>query len=78
MKQPHSFLMILRGIPDFNHTDTLLPPVDLFGNQKPTIMESPKNKEKFFPSGAIVFFIVLILLTLAFFYGMYFLMLERS
>ena len=41
-------------------------------------MESPQNKEKFFPAGAIVFFIVLILFTLAFWYGIYFLMLRRS
>lgn len=41
-------------------------------------MDAPQNKEKFFPSGAIVFFIVLILLTLAFWYGIYFLMIQRS
>ena len=41
-------------------------------------MDSPPNKEKFFPSGAIAFFVVLILLTLAFFYGIYFLMIQRS
>lgn len=40
-------------------------------------MESP-DKDKFFPSGAIVFFILLILLTLGFWYGIYFLMLHRS
>lgn len=41
-------------------------------------MESPQNKEKFYPSGAIAFFIVLVILTLAFWYGIYSLMIQRS
>ncbi|HRA12920.1 MAG: cytochrome c oxidase subunit 2A [Chitinophagaceae bacterium] len=40
-------------------------------------MESPEEK-KFIPKGAIAFFIALVILTLAFFYGIYFLMIERS
>ena len=35
------------------------------------------NEEKFIPKGAIAFFFVLILLALAIWYGIYFLMLER-
>ncbi len=41
-------------------------------------MESPPNNDKFFPKGAIAFFIALIILALAFWYGIYFLMLQRS
>jgi Cytochrome c oxidase subunit IIa family len=42
-------------------------------------MESPENKkEKFFPSGAIAFFIALVILSLVFWYGIYFLMIQRS
>ena len=36
------------------------------------------NDEKFFPVGAIVFFVCLVLLSLIFWYGIYFLMIERS
>ncbi|HRO69862.1 MAG TPA: cytochrome c oxidase subunit 2A [Chitinophagaceae bacterium] len=39
-------------------------------------MESP-NEKKFVPKGAMAFFILLILLTLAFFYGIYLLMIDR-
>lgn len=38
----------------------------------------PTEKEKFFPSGAIVFFILLVILALLFWYGIYFLMIERT
>ncbi|HLF44930.1 MAG TPA: cytochrome c oxidase subunit 2A [Chitinophagaceae bacterium] len=41
-------------------------------------MESPQEKEKFFPSGAIAFFVVLVILTLVFWYGIYYLMIQRS
>ena len=41
-------------------------------------MESPQDKEKFFPSGAIAFFVFLLILTLGFWYGIYYLMIERS
>lgn len=40
-------------------------------------MENPE-KEKFFPSGAIAFFILLVVVMLGFWYGIYFLMLQRS
>lgn len=39
--------------------------------------ESPEEK-KFFPKGAIAFFIALVILTLVFWYGIYFLMIERT
>ena len=38
----------------------------------------PAKDEKFFPAGAIVFFVCLVLLSLIFWYGIYFLMIERS
>jgi hypothetical protein len=41
-------------------------------------MDTPQKNDKFFPSGAIAFFVVLILLTLAFWYGIYLLMLQRG
>lgn len=34
--------------------------------------------EKFFPAGAIVFFICLVVLSLLFWYGIYILMIERT
>ena len=36
------------------------------------------GKEKFFPGGAIAFFVCLVILSLIFWYGIYFLMIERS
>jgi hypothetical protein len=45
--------------------DTGLP--DKNGNEKP-----------FFPGGAIAFFILLVLLSLLFWYGIYYLMIERT
>ena len=39
---------------------------------------APGTEEKFFPAGAIVFFICLVLLSLIFWYGIYFLMIERA
>jgi len=39
---------------------------------------TPGKEEKFFPAGAIVFFICLVLLSLIFWYGIYFLMIERA
>lgn len=35
------------------------------------------NEEKFYPSGAIAFFIILVLLGLLFWFGIYFIMLNR-
>ncbi len=40
-------------------------------------MESPREK-KFIPKGAMAFFILLIILTLAFWYGIYALMIGRT
>ncbi|MCB0714879.1 MAG: cytochrome c oxidase subunit 2A [Chitinophagaceae bacterium] len=40
-------------------------------------MKSPDEK-KFFPKGAIAFFILLVILTLVFFYSIYFLMISRA
>ncbi len=40
-------------------------------------METPDEK-KFIPKGAIAFFIALVALALLFWYGIYFLMIERS
>lgn len=40
--------------------------------------EPEENKDRFFPSGAIAFFISLVILTLLFWYGIYFLMIERT
>jgi hypothetical protein len=40
--------------------------------------DSPPAEPKFFPAGAIAFFIFLVLLSLAFWYGIYFLMIERT
>ena len=42
------------------------------------LTEGAENKEHFFPSGAIAFFISLVILTLLFWYGIYFLMIERT
>lgn len=45
----------------------------------PAIAETEvvEHREKFFPSGAIAFFIVLVILCLVIWFGVYFLMLER-
>jgi hypothetical protein len=40
-------------------------------------MDSP-NEKKFTPKGAMAFFVLLVLLSLAFWYGIYFLMIERT
>jgi hypothetical protein len=40
-------------------------------------MDSP-NEEKFVPKGAMAFFVCLVLLALAFWYGIYLLMIERT
>lgn len=39
--------------------------------------EAIEQKEKFFPSGAIAFFIALVILCLIIWFGIYFLMIER-
>ena len=36
------------------------------------------SKKTFFPAGAIAFFILLVLLSLLFWFGIYFLMIERT
>ena len=41
-------------------------------------MQSFDPEKKFFPKGAIAFFILLVLLSLAFWYGIYYLMIQRS
>ena len=55
-------------------------PSDIFVpiKQKLPTMESPQNEKKFFPKGAIAFFVALVLLSLLFWYGIYFLMIERT
>jgi hypothetical protein len=40
-------------------------------------MDKP-NEKKFIPTGAMAFFILLVLLSLVFWYGIYWLMIERS
>jgi cytochrome c oxidase subunit IIa family protein len=40
-------------------------------------MQSPEDKERFKPTGAMAFFILLVILALAFWYGIYFLMIGR-
>jgi hypothetical protein len=40
--------------------------------------QPPAEEHKFFPAGAIAFFILLVILSLLFWYGMYFLMIERT
>ena len=45
-------------------------------NVKTTNMESP-NEEKFIPKGAMAFFILLVILALLFWYGIYLLMIDR-
>lgn len=40
-------------------------------------MQQPDEK-KFFPKGAIAFFIFLVILSLVFWYGIYWLMIERT
>ncbi len=63
--------------PPENHPLPAVPLIHLSRNTKTTIMESPEEK-KFFPKGAIAFFIALVILTLLFWYGIYFLMIERT
>lgn len=41
-------------------------------------MEIPDKEDKFTPSGAMAFFVLLILLSLAFWYGIYLLMIDRT
>jgi hypothetical protein len=45
---------------------------------QPALKKETEQEENFFPSGAIVFFILLVLLCLAFWYGIYFLMIQRA
>lgn len=44
---------------------------------KNTLMDTSKEKP-FFPSGAIAFFVALVILALLFWYSIYFLMIERT
>lgn len=43
----------------------------------PTEEHSPQEKESFFPIGAIMFFLLLVLLCIAFWFGIYSLMIRR-
>jgi hypothetical protein len=52
--------------------------MDTSTNPEQIALEPKKPEEKFFPSGAIAFFILLIILSLDFWYGIYFLMIQRS
>jgi len=54
--------------------DTTSPPS--MGEVNIKSADEPEMKN-FFPSGAITFFIFLVILSLAFWYGIYFLMIER-
>jgi len=66
--------MRIRGIPSWlvdKSADTFV------HSYKIKSMETPDEK-KFYPKGAIAFFIALILLSLAFWYGIYFLMIDRT
>lgn len=45
---------------------------------QPGNIKDSEAKEKFIPKGAIAFFIVLVILSLLFWYGIYFLMIERT
>ena len=57
--------------------DTLLNP-DQRPEQIHTVSENGNELvEKFFPSGAIAFFIVLVILCIVIWFGIYFLMIER-
>jgi len=51
---------------------------DNFGSEltKAFFMESPQE-EKFIPKGAMAFFVLLVLLALLFWYGIYLLMIDR-
>lgn len=60
-----------------NHATGYKSQIHLLRNLKITNMDSPDEK-KFFPKGAIAFFIALVILTLVFFYSIYYLMIERS
>jgi hypothetical protein len=40
-------------------------------------MNSPDKKDRFIPKGAMAFFILLVILTLGFWYGIYLLMIDR-
>jgi hypothetical protein len=50
---------------------------DSFVRVNKKLMESP-NEEKFVPKGAMAFFVCLVLLALAFWYGIYLLMIDRT
>jgi hypothetical protein len=41
-------------------------------------MQPPNTEEKFLPKGALAFFVLLILLCLIIWFGIYFLMLQRN
>lgn len=45
---------------------------------KAKYMETPDKKDKFVPSGAMAFFVLLVLLSLVFWYGIYLLMIDRT
>ncbi|MGZ8542144.1 MAG: hypothetical protein ACXWV6_15945 [Chitinophagaceae bacterium] len=45
--------------------------------EDPALIPGDFNNDKFYPTGAIAFFIALVILCLAIWFGIYFLMLER-
>ena len=52
--------------------------VETSSQEKPLSGEPDKTEKFFFPAGAIAFFVLLVVMALLFWYGIYFLMIERS
>jgi hypothetical protein len=46
--------------------------------RKIIVMDKSPSSEKFFPRGAIAFFVLLVILCLIIWFGIYFLMLQRA
>jgi hypothetical protein len=64
--------------PNVHHTQSLLAKIILLRIFKTNDMNSDINSEKFIPKGAMAFFVLLVLLCIIIWYGIYFLMLSRN
>jgi uncharacterized membrane protein len=75
-----SFIILLYDEDQADHFSKVMKmsgPARYFCTIKHEIMDTPDEK-KFIPKGAMAFFILLVLLSLGFWYGIYLLMIERT
>jgi hypothetical protein len=71
-----SFVFLYNAI-NFSNMNSMQETLVKYSKEKESAKGGGGVREKFYPSGAIAFFVALVLLCLVIWFGIYFLMLER-